>query len=81
MLFENRWLRRIIGGRRGIRRDWKITTKLGALLFILFSVTEIKAKTMISAGPLSRKEKVRTEQKILLGNLEKKRKFGKPNCT
>jgi hypothetical protein len=61
-----------VGGTRGIRRDWKIITKLGALLFIIFSVAAIKAKRMISAGRLSRNEKLRIEQKILVEKLEKK---------
>jgi hypothetical protein len=57
MLIEKRGLRRVVGGMRGIRRDWKIIKKLGALLFILFSVTAIKAKRIISAGRLARNEK------------------------
>jgi hypothetical protein len=69
---ESRLLRRIVGGKSGVRGHRKIMTKLIALLFILLAV---KAERMTSAG-----RRMRSEQTGLVGNLEKKKQFGKPSC-
>lgn len=55
-MLENILLQSAIGGKRGIREDWEIITKLIALLFTLFAVTAGKAERIISAGSVSRNE-------------------------
>lgn len=66
-------VRIIIGGKRGIRVDWKIITNFSALLFITFAVTAIEVKRVISAVLLSCNEEMSSEQKILVGKLETNR--------